>query len=249
MVDNLERSRQELEDKEMMRVNLLNQVITAQEEERKRIARELHDQTGQILASLSVGLKVLEDANDLAVVRNTAREMRQVLSQTQDGIRQLALELRPAVLDDLGLEAALARYARECSQKWGLEVDMHSTGLGGERLSPHVETAIYRIVQEALTNVFRHARAGNVSILLERRDAVLVAIVEDDGVGFMVEDALSRPLPERHLGLFGMAERAALIGGTLTIESSPGHGTTVYLAIPLSQEGGQAFGANHITTG
>ncbi|KKM09492.1 hypothetical protein SY88_17905 [Clostridiales bacterium PH28_bin88] len=247
MVDNLAKSCQELEQKEKMRIQLLGKVITAQEEERQRIARELHDQTGQVLTTLAIGLKMLAEADDLKKVRYQAEELRSILARTQEDIHDLALELRPSVLDDLGLEAALQRYTRECSRKWGIEVDFHSTGLDGIRLVPELETTVYRIVQEALTNIARHAEADNVSVIFERQADALVAIIEDDGKGFEVEKVLSSPSKDKKLGLFGMQERANLIGGTLTIESEPGSGTTIYVSVPLNEEG--AYGPHQIAVG
>lgn len=236
MVDNLERSRKELELKEEMRIQLLNKVITAQEEERKRIARELHDQTGQMLTTLALRLKMLADAKDARVATAIADDLRNLLNQVQDYIRGIALELRPSVLDDLGLEAALQRYTRECTRKWGIEVDFHSSGFEGYRPLPHEETAVYRVVQEALTNVAKHSRAANVSVILERQQDALVAIVEDDGVGFNVDEVMGSPVEEKKLGLFGMQERVNLIGGTLTIESEPGSGSTIYIKVPQTRE-------------
>lgn len=224
---------EELKEKEALRGQLLDKVIRAQEEERQRIARELHDETSQALTSFMVGLKVLEGAENIAEVRQRAAELRRIAAAALENVRNLALELRPSVLDDMGLIPALERYTRDYSRKFGITVDFHPVGFDGTRLRPQVETALYRIVQEALTNVARHAQAETVSVLLERKANRLVIIVEDDGKGFDVERLLRSGSPEEKLGLFGMRERANLIGGELTIESSPGAGTTVFVEVPL----------------
>lgn len=222
----------DLKHKEEARQQLLARVISSQEEERKRVARELHDETGQALTSLMVGLKVAEDATDVAQFRETTAELRVLAAQALENIRHLAMDLRPSLLDDLGLVAAIQRYAQEYSKKMSINVDSHISGLDEQRLPPEVESTVYRIVQEALTNITKHAKASNVSVVLRYRDSLLVAIVEDDGKGFDVDQVLASAT-EKTLGLFGMYERASLVGGKLTIESQSGAGTTVFLEIPL----------------
>ncbi|MFQ5812096.1 MAG: ATP-binding protein [Anaerolineae bacterium] len=226
---------EELHDKEVLRGRLLEKIITAQEDERKRIARELHDETGQTLTSLMVGLRALEGATCLEEVRDTADQLRTVAAQTLDSLHSLALELRPSVLDDLGLVAALKRYVKDYAAGFGLDADFEAVGLEEKRLTPQVETTLYRIVQEALTNVARHAEASHVSVLLERRRDSVIGIVEDDGRGFEVEGVFTSGQPTR-LGLHGMQERASLVGGKLTLESTPGIGTTVFIEIPLDDK-------------
>ena len=223
---------EELHDKEVLRGRLLEKIITAQEDERKRIARELHDETGQAITSLMVGLKALEGATSLEEVRDTADQLRTVAAQTLDSLHSLALELRPSVLDDLGLVAALRRYLKDYAVSFGLDADFEAVGLEEKRFTPQVETTLYRIVQEALTNVARHAEASHVSVLLEQRMGSVIGIVEDDGRGFDLEVPLTSGQPTR-LGLHGMQERASLVGGKLTLESTPGIGTTVFIEIPL----------------
>lgn len=228
---------EELRRKEESRAHLLEKVISAQEEERKRIARELHDQTSQALTSLMVGLKVIEETSSLELVRERTAELRALAAQTLEEVHDLALELRPSVLDDLGLVAALERYVKESCPKMGLTVDLHISGLERRRLGPEIETTVYRIVQEALTNVAKHAEARNACVVLEHRNSHLVTIIEDDGRGFCVSETVGATGHERKLGLFGMYERATLIGGELTIESTPGTGTSIYLKVPLRQVG------------
>jgi signal transduction histidine kinase len=145
-------------------------------------------------------------------------------------MRNFALELRPTSLDDLGLQTALANYVDEWSERYGIAVDFHSNGFIKQRLPPHIETALYRIVQEALTNVLKHAEAKRVSLIIEYRGNRVLAVLEDDGRGFNVEAALGAPVAERRLGLTGMRAHK-LVGGTLEIESSAGAGTTLVVRI------------------
>lgn len=226
---------EKLEEKEEERTRLLARVISAQEDERKRIARELHDEASQALTSLMLGLKHLEGHSGEGPVQRKAAELRLLVADTLDLMHNLALELRPTALDDLGLVAALERYIRDYANKHGINVDFHAGSLAGGRLPPQEETALYRIVQEALTNVVRHAGASNVSILLEQRDSAAVVIVEDDGRGFDLEAVKRAGGHAQRLGLLGMEERASLIGGRLTIESRPGGGTAVFVEIPIAR--------------
>jgi len=227
---------EELKRKEALRRQLLEKLITAQEEERRRISMELHDETGQALTSLLVGLTALENSRHLDEVKERVPELKVLVSQTLEAVHDLSVELRPRVLDDLGLVTALERYLHTCAAKYGLAVDFQTVGLEDRRLPPYIETTLYRIIQEAMTNVVRHAEATSVSILLERRDTSVVAIVEDDGCGFDLNTVRCPGKGTWHLGLYGMEERASLVGGKLTIESAPGRGTTVFVEIPLSAE-------------
>ncbi len=222
-----------LKERDHERNELLAKVIAAQEEERKRIARELHDGAGQILTSLLLGLKRLEDGATGGAVRGEVAQLRSLTAETLDLVRDAALELRPSVLDDLGLVAALEHYVADCGRKNDLEADFQSTGLTGVRLKPQTETALYRIAQEAVTNVVRHAHANSVSVLLDKRGDRVVLVVEDDGEGFDIERVYRRGAPAYKLGLLGMEERAALVGGSLTIESYPGSRTAVFVEVPL----------------
>ncbi|MCK5634905.1 MAG: HAMP domain-containing protein, partial [Anaerolineales bacterium] len=196
----------DLERKEKLQADLLAKVINAQEEERKRIARELHDETSQALTSLMVGLRFIEDSADITSVTKEVANLRMLAAQTLDEVHRLATELRPSVLDDLGLVAAMEKYAKEFSIKMNINVDTHVGGLRGLRLPSDIEVTVYRIVQEALTNVAKYARAKNVSVVLRYRDSSLVAIIEDDGIGFDVNGILTSQNKEK-LGLFGMYER------------------------------------------
>jgi signal transduction histidine kinase len=205
----------------------LRRVVQAQELERGRLARELHDETGQALTSILLGLKPLEEALAEHPARAALAELREhVVSALQD-VRRLAVELRPAVLDDFGLVAALERLTEAFTEQTGMRVDFHSA-LGEKRLPPEVETALYRVVQESLTNIVKHANARSVSISLARRDSAVAAVIEDDGGGFD-----QRVVREGGVGLLGMRERLALLDGRLEIESRPGAGTTLVAEVPL----------------
>ena len=205
----------------------LRRVVAGQELERQRLARELHDETGQALTSILLGLKTVEDAPTLEKVRAGANELRELVVATLHDVRRLAVELRPKALDDFGLVAALERLAQTFSEATGIEVQLEAT-LGGERLPGEVETTLYRIVQEALTNTIKHAGARKISILLMRRGGAATAVIEDDGRGF---DPTA--VREDGLGLLGMRERVALLEGKLTVESSPDAGTTLVAEVPL----------------
>ena len=206
----------------------VRRVVQAQELERQRLARELHDETGQALTSILLGLKPLEEALADHPARTTLAGLReQVVSALQD-VRRLAVELRPAVLDDFGLVPALERLIAAFAEQSDMRIDFHSA-LGEARLPSEVETALYRVVQESLTNIVKHANAKQVSVSLARRATGVAAVIEDDGAGFD-----PRRVSEGGVGLLGMRERLALIDGRLEIESRPGAGTTVVAEVPLS---------------
>jgi signal transduction histidine kinase len=224
---------EELRQTESLRRQLLERGIELQEEERKRIARELHDQTSQRLSSMIMTLGVLGEADTLAEVKPHLSELRNTAAQALEEVHNLALELRPRLLDDLGLLAALRHYLGEFRDRYHMPVDLQMVGLGDKRLPSQVETALYRIAQESLTNAAKHAQARGVGVLLENRDTTVVLIVEDDGNGFDVPKVMGSYVHEGNLGLYGMRERVALLGGTLAIESTPGIGTSVYAEIPL----------------
>lgn len=230
MTKALARAEEERVEREQLQARYVSGVIAAQEEERKRIARELHDSTSQSLTSLMVGMKALGEVSDAPVVRQRAEDLRGIAARTLDEVHELSLQLRPSVLDDLGLPAALERYVADCRRRYGLQIDLAMRGLSEQRLPAEVETALYRIVQEALTNVARHAQAATASVLLEQHNGMVRAIVEDDGRGF---DPATAGKAEQRLGLYGIRERAVLLGGRLTIESEPGRGASLFVEIPL----------------
>jgi signal transduction histidine kinase len=205
----------------------LRRVVAGQELERQRLARELHDETGQALTSILLGLKGVEDAESPDAMRQAASELRELVVATLQDVRRLAVELRPKALDDFGLAAALERLVQTFSEATGIAVQLQAS-LRDERLPSEVETTLYRIVQESLTNVVKHAGARNVSIVVMRRDHAATAIVEDDGEGFDPTD-----VRDSGIGLIGMRERVALLDGRLEVESSRSTGTTVVAEVPL----------------
>lgn len=227
MTEELAHTEELRREREALRRQLMEKVITTQEDERRRIARELHDSTSQNLTSLIVGLRIMETHCANCEAQTKASDLREVASNTLDEVHDLSMRLRPRVLDDLGLPAALERLAHEWQARHKTPVDVIIQL--NERLPGEVETAIYRIVQEALTNIARHAQAKSASILIEKRGDFVRAIVEDDGIGFDVNTNHG----ERHLGLLGMRERAELLNGTLTIESESERGTSIFIEIPL----------------
>jgi signal transduction histidine kinase len=206
----------------------LQRVVTAQELERRRLARELHDETGQALTSILLGLGMIEEAAISDRTKQAVDDVRDLVRSTLQDVRQLAVELRPKALDDFGLVAALERLTESFREQTGIGVEF-VPALPGGRLPPEIETALYRIVQESLTNVVKHARASSVSVVLTRKDDSVSVIVEDDGIGF--EPARTR---DGGLGLVGMRERVGLLGGRLTVESRPGAGTTFVAEVPLT---------------
>jgi PAS domain S-box-containing protein len=222
------------EQAEAARQSLLRRLADAQEEERRRIARELHDQMGQHLTALSLGLKSLKDATpESSANRLRLHQLQELADLMGKETHQIALDLRPTALDDLGLHTALVNYAEAWSERARVEVDFQSSGLDGERLPAALETALYRVLQEALTNVLKHSQARRVSIVLNRTQGQVTLVVEDDGRGF---DAEARPDGAGvggRLGLLGMEERLTLVGGTLTVESTPGGGAAVFARAPL----------------
>jgi signal transduction histidine kinase len=213
------------EIRDAARRETLRRVVEAQERERRRLAIELHDETGQSLAAVLMGLRRLEESGDPAAVKATVEELRATVVNAVQELRALAVELRPKALDDFGLAAALERLVDTYSRRTGLTVDSHLGGLES-RLPEPVESALYRIAQEALTNIAKHAGASAVSVVTRRDGARLTMIVEDNGTGFEAST------PGEGLGLVSMRERAELLGGSLKVESSAEHGTTLVVEVP-----------------
>ncbi|HEX5450214.1 MAG TPA: GAF domain-containing sensor histidine kinase [Gaiellaceae bacterium] len=205
----------------------VRRVVAAQEQERARLARELHDETGQALTSILLGLKTIRAARDDAGAAQAENNLRELIVGALQDVRALAVELRPSSLDDFGLLPALERLASTLAEASGINVSVEST-LPDERLQPETETALYRFVQEALTNVTKHSGATTATIVLATRDGGVSAVVEDDGRGFDPQEVRSEAL-----GIIGMQERLALLGGTLAIESSTS-GTSMIAFVPLA---------------
>lgn len=213
---------------------LVRRLMVAQEEERGRISRGLHDEVGQILAALLLDLEALQrEASPTAAAK--LQVMKSTLEKLTRQTHQLAVELRPTALDDLGLSGALATYLQDWSARTCIHGEFSSAGLETTRLPGPIETTIYRIVCEALSNVAKHAKANTVTVVVQRRASEAVTIVEDDGVGFDPEAEISA----NHLGILGMKERVTLLGGGLHFESNGGHGTTLYIRLPLEPQLGE----------
>ena len=218
---------------EAQRGLLMRQLVIAQEAERSRVARELHDGLGQHLTALNFSLEsLMADVSGSPALRSGLERMQRLARTLDSEVDRIAADLRPTVLDDLGLEDALHRHVRLWSDEVGVAADIHTRGLES-RLGQVIETTVYRVVQEALTNVHKHAHATRISVVVERRDGELVVAIEDNGVGF-AGPAAGGTSVIGGLGLSTMRERAALVGGDLQVESEIGVGTTVYLRIAIS---------------
>lgn len=213
----------------------LSQVVQAQEAERQRVARELHDQAGQALTAIQLGLSRLEKLAGNEEWRREAAQLRAMAVSTMEEIRNLAFDLRPSMLDELGLWPALRHYAREFGRRTGLSVEVNLPAAAG-RLHSELEITVFRVVQEGLTNIAKHAAATVARVTVELREGSLRLEVQDNGRGFDVAAALQNE-KKKSLGLFGMEERVSLVGGTLQINSAPGQGTTLSLVIPLDITG------------
>ncbi|MFO0957409.1 MAG: histidine kinase [Isosphaeraceae bacterium] len=215
---------------EAARNDLVLQLVTAQEDERKRIARELHDTVGQLLTALLLNVRAVRDAGPIPDrARERLDEVQRLADEIGQATHDLAVGLRPTALDDLGLYPALKNYLETWSARTGVASQLQAIGSESGRYPAVVETTLYRIVQEALTNIARHAEARMVSLIVEFRSDQAIAIIEDDGRGFD-----TRAVAESgRLGILGMQERAAVVGGRLYVESSVGSGTTVVARIPL----------------
>jgi len=220
----------EIKQKEAMRRLLLERVLSAQEEERRRIARELHDEAGQLLTSLLVGLRTLEDSRNIADAKAKGHRLREIAVQAIDEVGRLARGLHPTVLDDHGLSVALNRYVTEYARTHQIAVDLALSEPDSAGLPPAVQIGLYRILQEALTNVARHSGATAVSIEFARSAAAVEVAVADNGRGFDIEAVT---VSSSRLGIQGMRERAALLGGTLDVISRGG-GTRILVRIPVA---------------
>ena len=221
---------EEIRQAETMHRLLLERMFSAQEEERRRIARELHDEAGQLLTSLLVGLRTLEDSRNMADAKAQGHRLREITAQAIDEIGRLARGLHPTVLDDHGLGVALSRYVSEYTKTHNIAVDLRPNELDSSDLPPAVQMGLYRILQEALTNVARHAEAKAVSIVFARSATALKVAVTDNGRGF---DTKAVAVSSSRLGIPGMRERAAMLGGTVSF-SSKGTGTRIVVEIPLT---------------
>jgi signal transduction histidine kinase len=210
-----------------------SRILTAHEEERKRIARELHDDTAQAITSILVRLRLLERSAEDAEVLENVEELRELTSDALDSVRRMAMDLRPAALDDLGLLPALQSYAEQFSHSTPIAVSMEVEGLG-RRLPRDVELVLYRVFQEALTNVSKHASATTALVQVKRKGNEVTFVIEDDGDGF--DPGSLSPTQGSGLGLFGMRERLTLVGGAVEVESAKGKGTRIVARVPLGKK-------------
>jgi signal transduction histidine kinase len=228
LLDATQKHREELQ-------SLSAQLINAQEAERIRISRELHDQMGQALTAMSINLAAVEKELPPEVAPTTRERLAEthwLADRTLEQVRQLSFDLRPSMLDDLGLVPTLRWYVNRYAQMLNIEAEFEAMDLE-ERLPAEMETVLYRVAQEALTNIARHAEANKVHIRLERKKAQVRAFIEDDGQGFDVKEVAGRQVPERGMGLLGMRERVASLGGKFSIRSRPGRGTRLTIEIPI----------------
>jgi two-component system CheB/CheR fusion protein len=221
---------------------LIRRLLTVQEDERRRISRDLHDQLGQQVAGLSLKIDALQEVSDKnPAIHAAVEDAQQTIARLDRDLDFFTWELRPAALDDLGLVVTLGKFIDEWAQEFGMRGDFQSRGLENVRLGYAIETNLYRITQETLNNIYKHARANRVGVILELRDGQVVLVVEDNGVGF--ERGTRTPDSDRGIGMVGMQERAALIGGTMEVETAPGKGTTVFVRAPAIIESKPEDGA------
>lgn len=218
---------------ERQRVYLLRQIVRTQEDERKRIAREIHDHIGQQMVALQLNIAhvIGKREGDEPLLADLDR-LRHTVKDIDTEVDFLVWELRPAMLEDFGLVEAVDNYVRAWSTQFSTAAEFKTVGGIKRRLLPEIEINFYRIVQEALNNTAKHAKADQVSVLLEQPDGMLNLIIEDNGVGFVPDSVMPATDHDRGLGLVGMKERAELLGGSFDIESSPGSGTTIYVRVP-----------------
>jgi two-component system sensor histidine kinase UhpB len=228
---------QEAQEREQLLGDLLHRVVGAQEAERQRIARELHDATGQSLTAIALGLRGVENVieKDSVIAVGQINELRSFTTDALGELRHLIADLRPSQLDDLGLVAALQWYVQEFNRRYPTQTDFVVDG-NPVRLSNEYETVLFRITQEALTNVAKHSGASRASVRLVIQPTQLCLTVRDDGLGFDLDAVFRGDSSNTGWGLLGIQERAALIGGQYEIESKPGHGTLVRVQVPLMAE-------------
>jgi signal transduction histidine kinase len=225
----------QLQERDEWREELLRKVITAQEDERKRLARELHDETSQTLSALAMKIETALAAWPSEPSRDRLVEAKGLTVRTLEELHRLIFDLRPSVLDDLGLLSAIRWYAERHLERRGIAVRCEFSGVP-DRLAPELETALFRVCQEAITNIAKHSGAETVLIQCLARDDRISIEIEDDGKGFSPESLPPPAARERGLGLLGMRERVELFGGTLELDSAPGQGTRIAVTVPVGQE-------------
>jgi signal transduction histidine kinase len=229
LAESNEQLRREMAKREALRRKLLH----AQEEERRRIARELHDQMGQNLTALNVGLKSLLDRQSRSVLGSRVQRLQELATQTARDLHRVAVELRPAALDDLGLVKAIRALTETWSTRYGIDVDFEAGQYQPAGISSEIETILYRIIQEALNNVAKHSGATRVALVLRHTADHVHAIIEDDGRGFDARVASQSGNGSARLGLLGIEERLGMVGGNFKVESAPERGATLLVRIPI----------------
>ncbi len=237
-MDELQRGTQQLEKSEHLRTRLMRNLISSEEERRKRIARDLHDETSQAITSMLVGLQAIAESQpmDPAALTEKLNALQNTAKTTLEEIHRVIYELRPSLIDDLGLIPAVKWYAESRLEKAGIRLYLETSGQE-ERLGPEIEITIYRIMQEAVTNVIKYSGAEVCNIVLDFKDNAVAVRIEDDGRGFEPDDILSSGATGQHFGILGMKERVELLGGTMNVRSEPGKGTELDIIIPLGKEG------------
>jgi signal transduction histidine kinase len=222
--------------REALRSDLLRQIVTAQEAERQRIARELHDETGQSLTAIGLGLRGVQSTfkTNPLLAQQQLRELESHAGRAIDELRRLVSDLRPSQLDDLGLVAALRWYTQEVETRAGIKITLETQGR--RTLTPTLSTVLFRIAQEALTNVVRHAKAKHAWVHLCLEATAVHLSVRDDGQGFDPKRELAHRNSRAAWGLIGMQERATLVGGSVDVISSTGHGTEVTVIVPVHND-------------
>lgn len=225
----------ELQRRERLRGELLHKIIAAQEEERKRIARDLHDETSQTLTALLYAVDEALELSDAAEIKHMLQNMRMIAQRTLDGVHKLIFDLRPSMLDHLGLAPALRWFAQTRLEPANVRLTIEDAE-APQRLPTEIETALFRVIQEAITNIARHALARNVRIVFAQRGDTIELGIEDDGIGFDLVSVTLSPDSGRGLGLLGMQERIELLGGRFHIDSAPGFGTRIQISVPLKEE-------------
>lgn len=221
-----------LKEKEELQSVFLNKIITIQEEERKNLSRELHDETSQSLTSIIVGLRILAEQLQSSEEQEKILQIRDLAVTTLEAVHHMAVELRPVLLDDLGLVAAAKKYIENYSKQYKISMNIDFNNVSRERFSPEVEITLYRILQEALTNIVKHGQATQIWVSLYKRQDKLIMVINDDGIGFDIE-VFKNTHSRTCLGIYGMRERVALVEGTFEIQSSVGQGTKIFVEIPL----------------
>lgn len=228
---------QVLKEKQRMRSLLLNQLIEVQEEERKRIARELHDETSQALTAALLNLRALAGSLDEPKLQQKALDVREIVSEALESIQYMTISLRPLLLDQLGLLPALRKHIENYKKRYLIEVDFHVSGItSGTRFFPEIEISIYRIIQEAMNNIMKHAQATRLSISLSHTGRLLQLQVKDNGSGFHLSILKQHQLQHNSLGIIGMKERTKLLNGHFHISTYPGKGTQITVNVPLPKE-------------